>query len=84
MNWRFDNGALVGDQAFIRGARRITVNFDNDFNTCSVNVIYGRENGAASIIVKANNGGGDVEEANNVIASTSCSVRQGNIFDNPQ
>ena len=80
LNWQFEGGALIADQAFVQGARRITVNFGDGFDTCSLNVIYGKQDGTATIIVKTDQGGGEVEEDNNVIASTSCSVQQGNIF----
>jgi len=83
LHWRFANRVLVSDQAFVRGGRRIIVSFDDGFDTCSLDVNYFTEGGAGPIIVRARNNG-DVEETNNVISSTSCSVQQGNILVNPQ
>ncbi len=84
--WRFQDGALVADQAFARGARRVAISFNDQFNTCSIKVIYGKKGGAEPIVFEGSAPGDDsqYEAIDEKMISTSCSVRQGNIFANPQ
>jgi len=81
LHWRFANRVLVADQVFVRGGRRIVVSFDDGFNTCALDVNYWTEGGAGPLIVRTRTNG-DVEETNNIVSSTSCSVQQGNILAN--
>jgi hypothetical protein len=84
--WRFQGGALVADQAFVRGARRIAISFGDQFNTCSVSVVY-RKEGEAKPIIFAPSVPGDESQYEAIdikLLSTGCSMRQGNIFANPQ
>jgi hypothetical protein len=41
---------------FESGARRITVTFDQNFRTCTVDVIDGKENDAPGIVKRAMDG----------------------------
>ncbi|MGD0184544.1 MAG: hypothetical protein ABSC25_04760 [Roseiarcus sp.] len=84
--WRFQDGALVADQAFARGARRVAISFNDQFNTCSIKVTYGKKGGTEPIIFEGSAPGDDsqYEAIDQKMISTSCSVQQGNIFANPQ
>jgi hypothetical protein len=83
--WRFQDGALVADQAFARGARRVVIAFSDHFNACSIKVIYGKEGGTEPIIFDGTAAGSPQFEAvDEKMISTSCSVRRGNIFAGPQ
>jgi len=81
LHWRFENGALVADQAFVRGTRRIIVSSNDGFKTCSLDLICGIQGGVAPLVV---HGMGldttDYEIIDNEISAKSCSVQQGNAF----
>jgi hypothetical protein len=83
--WRFQDGALVADQAFARGARRVAIIFSDQFKSCSIKVIYGKEGGTEPIIFDGTAPGSPQYEAiDQKMISTGCTVRQGNIFASPQ
>ncbi len=83
--WRFQDGALVADEVFVRGARRVVISFSDQFNTCSVSMIYGKEGGTKPIIFQGTSPGDDsqYESIEIHIASTSCSIQRSNIFAHP-
>ena len=77
--FEFTGRTLIGTTQLDSGARRITVNFDDSFRSCAVDVVWGKE-GANSAIV----GHGFTNQiyiASQVKASSpSCAVTDGNIF----
>lgn len=82
LNWRIEGNSLVGDQAFIRGARRIIVDFNDSLSKCYVDIIYGKDT-KGSIVVHT--GQGDVQtQDNNQISSATCSIKDGNVFGTAQ
>ena len=81
-NWRFQDGTLVADRAFEKGARRLVVTFSGGYTNCAINIIYGKE-GGAPIRMKADTSGIELELIDDTIDSTSCELRQGNIFGEP-
>jgi hypothetical protein len=84
MQWRFEDGAVVGYQALVRGARRVAVGFSDQFRSCSVAVIYAKEVGTGAMVTQGWHGGREHEILDVKVLSTTCSVLQGNIFANPQ
>jgi hypothetical protein len=82
LHWRFENGTLVADQLFIRGARRITIIFGGRFDSCSVNVLHGKEAGTTPIYYRGTDSRIEYEIIDIKVTSTSCSIRQGNVFGN--
>jgi hypothetical protein len=82
LHWRYEGGALVADQAFLKGARRIVASSADGFKTCSLNLIFGKRNGTDPLtaIGKSRNDV-PVELANIKLLSATCSIQDGNIFD---
>jgi hypothetical protein len=61
-------------------ARRIAVDFDASFASCTASVIFGKETGATSGFMRAF-GTKALQEIQSVtVSGTSCSVREGNVF----
>jgi hypothetical protein len=61
-------------------ARRIAVEFDAGFNSCSASVILGKESGAASGTMRAFGTGRRMEIQSAKASGATCSVRAGNVF----
>jgi hypothetical protein len=61
--------------------RRITINFNESFSTCEANVIFAKQTGSDVVITHNLTTGvaaGEIRSA--TVTSTSCSVRDGNVF----
>ncbi len=80
LHWRFEGSTLAGYLTFVRGVRKISVEFAGDFKTCSMSTLYGKDHGA-SVIINSLTSGGDFELKGATIDSTDCQVREGNVFD---
>ena len=74
--WRAEGRSLVGYKLFARGARRIVVDFDPSFTTCSVKIGFAKQAGTPSILQR----GGMREIESIQVQSTSCSIQAGNVF----
>ena len=48
--WRTEGHSLVAYKTFKSGARRLVVDFDNDYKSCSLKVQFAREGGTHNII----------------------------------
>jgi hypothetical protein len=79
IKWEFHGRSLVGFTALESGARRLTINFDESFRTCTFDVTHGKESGVPGIISHALNGRLIMATSHKVIAQ-SCSVTDGNMF----
>jgi hypothetical protein len=77
--WEFHGRSLVGFTALESGARRLTVNFDESFRTCTIDVSYGKESGVPGTIGHALNGRLIIVTSQKVSAQ-SCTVSDGNMF----
>jgi len=66
----------VGYKLFARGARRLVVDFDASFTTCTLNVSFAKQAGSPTILQR----GGMREIQSIEVQSTSCAVQAGNIF----
>jgi hypothetical protein len=80
MHWGFQNGGLVSVRIFPQGARDVTVSFDPSFTTCSVGVLYGKPAGQATIRVRNRHTAFEHDLLDTSTASTSCAIRDGDIF----
>lgn len=77
----FQGRSLMVTTTQTGGARRITVNFDQDFGSCSAQVIRAKEVGASKMIGQSLIRPGQLTEIHSVRAgAASCSVRSGNVF----
>jgi hypothetical protein len=82
LHWRFEGSTLAGYLTFVRGVRKISVTFDDEYKKCSMNTFYGKERGT-TIIINPLTGGSNFELKAATIDSTDCQVLEGNIFDKP-
>ncbi len=79
-HWRFAGNTLSAVQIFEEGARQINITFPDSFAGCNVDVRYGKTSGEAAI---RETGYGHTHWKLDAvkIASNSCSIRDGNVFD---
>ena len=63
------------------GARQMTVDFDSNYGSCTLSVIFGKEDRASGIVIRAPSGRLTMLESATA-ANTACSVKEGNVFDN--
>ena len=69
--------ALTGN---VRGARLISVDFSAGFDSCTANVIRGKEVGAETMVARSIISGKSVEIQSVTVSGVSCSMRPGNVF----
>jgi hypothetical protein len=76
---RFQNGTLVGIVPYIQGASQATITFGSGFQSCTVNVLIGKDNGKP---LKWKSLDGVTLEALGpmTVSGQSCSIRDGNAF----
>lgn len=78
----FQGNTLSVGMSMSGGARRILVNFENGFQSCSAQVLTGKAEGADRIRAKSMIGGHDVEMLSVKTGPASCRVQEGNVFGN--
>ena len=76
----FQGNSLVGTSVFAGFARRLTVNFDASFSSCSASVVYGKAGGPQKW--KSIDGSLTYEVLSMSVGSVSCSIRDGNLVAN--
>jgi hypothetical protein len=74
----FKGHTLTVIRVFESGAARITVNFDESFRTCTLDVVIGKEKGVPGII--AHNPSGRLALSNHKVSGQSCTITDGNMF----
>jgi hypothetical protein len=84
LNWHFDDGTLIADQHFLKGARRLIVKFADGFENCALTVLHGKETGTGAIRYLGMNDQIEYEIMAISVTSTSCRVQTGNVFAAPQ
>jgi hypothetical protein len=75
---RFDGNRLVLTSSQYSGATQLTIEFGPGFSTCTMKVVSGKEGGAP--IVWRGLDGISYEVISNTVTSSSCEVREGNLF----
>jgi hypothetical protein len=75
----FRGRTLILTKVFDSGARRITVNFDERFHACTVDVVFGKERGVPGII-RHSSFGGKLLLSTYTVSDQSCTITDGNIF----
>jgi len=79
-NVQFQGNSIVMTGGFTASARRVTVNFDSGFESCTAQAITAKEVGA-KVGVWRGIGSGRMLEVESVSAGpASCSVKSGNVF----
>jgi hypothetical protein len=63
---------------FDSGARRMEIKFDEGFRSCSVSVVYGKEDNAPATVTRGMDGRLYMTKTD--VSSKNCSVRDGNAF----
>ena len=84
LSWKWEGGALVADQHFDRGARRVIVSIDAGGSTCSVRVLHGKEAGSSAIVYTGYNDRVKYEIVSIAVTETSCTIKPGNVFGGAQ
>jgi len=74
--WRVEGRSLVAYHEFRSGMRRMVVDFDKDYQTCSLKVSFAKLGGTENIIRR---NGWEIQSIE--VASPTCRVRAGNIFE---
>ncbi len=74
----FEGNRLVLTRAHYSGATRVTIDFDPGFTTCAMKFVAGKEGGAP--IVWRGLNGATYELISNTVTSSSCEIRDGNLF----
>lgn len=78
---RFAGDKLTGVLPFVSGASLLTISFDPSFQSCSGNVVMGRDNGKP-IVWKGINGVTYTSTGPPQVSGISCSIRDGNALAN--
>ncbi|MCW5702360.1 MAG: hypothetical protein AB7I42_08340 [Bradyrhizobium sp.] len=77
-NVHFEGNRLVSLRAFVNGASRMVVSFDQNYSSCTVSVQIAREDGG---VIKRKGTDGIVREYLSIVTSDeTCSIREGNPF----
>jgi hypothetical protein len=74
----FKGHTLTKTMMFESGARRVTVNFDESFRTCTVDVVYGKENGAPGVVAYGLSG--RLTLSAHQVSGQNCTISDGNMF----
>jgi len=80
LQWNWEGGALVADQHFVRGARRVSLRFGGGGASCSLNVLHGKAIGSPNIVYSDFSNHTRYEILSIAVTATSCSIRPGNAF----
>ena len=75
--WRAEGRSLVAYKTFESGARRLVVDFDNDYKSCTLKVSFAREGGSRNIL----QGHGRWEILSIDVSSPTCRIQEGNTFE---
>src|SRR5262249_5262405 len=74
--WRMEGHSLVAYRTFGQGARRLSVNFDPSFTSCTLQGTFAQEAASSRIVQR----GGRREILSINVGATSCSIEAGNVF----
>jgi hypothetical protein len=74
----FEGNRLVLTRAHYSGATRVTIDFDPSFTTCAMKFVAGKEGGAP--VVWRGLDGGTYELISTAVVSSSCEIKDGNLF----
>ena len=78
----FSGNTMVGTNSIGGAARRIQVNFDGNFSSCTAQVATAKVAGAKTAAVKSIATGGMVEFESVSAGAATCAIAQGNPFAN--
>lgn len=78
----FSGNTLTMSRAFNGGARNVLVTFDGGFQSCSAQVLTGKESGASTIKWTSMVTGKAIEVLSVKTGAASCRVQDGNVFGN--
>ena len=76
----FSGNTMSVGMAMSGGARNVLVSFDGGFQSCSAQVLTGKEGGASHIKTKSMVSGNDVEIISVKTGAASCRIQDGNVF----
>lgn len=76
----FSGNTMSMSRAHEGGARHVLVTFDNGFQSCSAQVLTGKEGGASHIKMRSMVNGNKLEVLSVKTGAASCRVQDGNVF----
>jgi hypothetical protein len=75
--WRVEGRSLVAYHEFNSGMRRMIVDFDKDYQTCSLKVSFAKRNGTENIVRQ-----GGIKEIQSIeVSNPTCRIQAGNVFE---
>jgi hypothetical protein len=75
--WRVEGTSLVAYHEFNSGMRRMIVDFDKEYQTCSLKVSFAKRNGSENIIRQDG-----IREIQSIeVSNPTCRIQAGNIFE---
>jgi hypothetical protein len=77
LSWKLEGSSLVADELFLSGARRLQINLGQDFASCRLGVIYGKEASNENIRYFARHGHEEIEPPSVKVTSASCRIIKG-------
>ena len=76
----FSGSTMTASMAMSGGARNVLVSFDGGFQSCSAQVLTGKESGASHIKAKSMVNGNEIEIVSVKTGAASCRIQDGNVF----
>jgi hypothetical protein len=76
--FQFQAPALTVTTLFMSGARRVTVSFDENFRTCNIDVVYGKE--GAAVVSRGLSGTTLLIRQVIKVSGQNCAITDGNMF----
>jgi hypothetical protein len=76
----FQGHALLLTSSFKGGARRIQIDFDENFRNCTAAVLSGKESDAGSFIQNGLASGRQIEVQSSKSGAATCAIKDGNVF----
>jgi hypothetical protein len=65
------------------GARQVAVDFADDFGSCTLHVLYGKEENTPGIVIRAPSGRLTIMHSASS-KDEACSIKEGNVFENDE
>ena len=79
---QFQGNTLISSSSSSGFGRRIQVNFDGGFGSCTAQIIAAKQAGSKSVTVRSVSTKGMVEIESVSAGAASCAIRNGNAFAN--
>jgi hypothetical protein len=78
--FQFQGRTLTVNTQYMSGARRVTVSFDENFRTCNIDVVYGKEGGVPGVVARGLSGTTLLIMQVIKVSGQNCTITDGNMF----